>query len=132
MLVVHQLWTLHALLQKTDIINEHIAHHVDLGKLGALLVGDAVVGYTRSKEDIRQSVDNQSVDFLGHSDVEATGACGNMCQQNALLLGNDGCSHGRGKVVDHYNHIRRILLQIKLELRHDLSCEFVEILAVHT
>ena len=132
MLLIHHGRALHALLQESDVVNEHIAHHIYLREFGSLLVGDAVVRDTRREEDIRQTINHQSVDFLRHGDIEAAGTCRNMRQLHALLLGNDSHGHRRSQVIYHDDHIRRMLLQIALKLSHHLSGKLVHVLAVHT
>ena len=131
MLFIHHLRTLHTLLQESDIIDEYITHHINLREFGTLLVGDTVVGDTCSEEDIRESVDHQTVDFLWHGDIEATGTCCNMSQLNALLLGNDSHSHGRSQIIHHNHHIRRILLEIALKMSHYHTGQLIHILTFH-
>ena len=131
MLLVHHLRTLHTLLQEPDVINEYITHHIDLREFGTLLVGDTVVGDTCGEEDIRESINHQTVDFLWHRDIEATGTCGDVSQQNALLLGDDSHSHGRSQIIHHNHHIRRILLEIALKLCHHHTGQLIHILTFH-
>ena len=131
MLLVHHGRALHALLQESDVVDEHIAHHIYLREFGSLLVGDAVVRDARREEDIRQTINHQSVDFLRHGDIEAAGTCCNMRQLHALLLGNDSHGHRRSQVIYYDDHIRRMLLQIALKLSHHLSGKLVHVLAVH-
>ena len=131
MLFVHHLRTLHTLLQEPDVINEYITHHIDLRKFGTLLVGDTVVGDTCGEENIRESINHQTVDFLRHRDIEATGTCGDVSQLNALLLGDDSHSHGRSQIIHHNHHIRRILLEIALKLCHHHTRQLIHILTFH-
>ena len=54
-----------------------------------------------------------------------------MGQQQPLLLGDDGCRHGAGEVVDNYHRIGGMVLQIGLKGSHHLTGELVEVIAFH-
>ena len=96
MQLVHQGWALHLLLQVADIVDEHIAHHIYLGELSSLLVGDAVIRYACREEDVGKTVDDEAINLLRHRDVEGAGTCGDVSQLHALLLGHDAHCHGGG------------------------------------
>ena len=116
---------------EAQVVHQDVSDHIDLGKFGSGLVGDVVVADTCREEDVAEAVDDQSVDLLGHVDVEAAGACCDVCQGDTLLLGDDGCRHGAGQIVDDDDRLRGMELEITLEFGHDLSREFVQILAVY-
>lgn len=59
--------------KEAQIIDQHIAYHVNLRQFGTLAIGNGVVANARREQDVAQAVDDQTVDLLGHADVEATG-----------------------------------------------------------
>ena len=92
---------------ETKIVYQHISHHIHLAQLCSFPIGDAVVAYSGGEKNIAQPVYHQAVDFLGHTDVEATGAGRNVRKHYSLLLGNDGSGHSRCKIV-YYNNCLRL------------------------
>ena len=112
-------------------IHQYIAHHIYLRLLGSLACRGAGTLVSGSEEQVRQSVDHQTVDFLGHVYVERTGAGYKMRERQSLLLCHDGSRHGRSKVVHHNHGIGLVLAQILLETRHHLTRQLVQILAVN-
>ena len=66
------------LVDKSQVVHQNVAHHVNLAQLGALAIGNAVVAGSGGEEHVAQAVDHQPVDFLGHRDVEAAGSGSDM------------------------------------------------------
>ena len=116
----------------TQIIHQNITHSVNFRKFGALLVGYRIVTDAGSEKDVAESINNKAINFLRHGDIKRTSTCSNMCQKNALLLGNDTCCHGRSQIVNDNDCISRILLKIKFKLRHHTTCEFIKVFTVNS
>ena len=129
--LIHHRRTLHTLLQESDIVDKHITYHINLGKLSSLFVGYTIIGNTSGKENIRKTIYHKSIDFLWHRNIKTAGSCSNMSQLNALLLGYDSNSHSRSKIIYNNNYIRKMTLQITLELSHYHTRQFIHILAIH-
>ena len=128
---VHDFGTAQPVVVGAKCIHQDVAHHVDLGEFGTLLVGYAVAAHACGEEQVGETVDDEAVYFLGHLQVEGTCACHEMRQADAALLGDDGSRHGRREVVDDDDHIRGMTLEIFLEGCHHLAHQFVETVAVH-
>ena len=46
------------LIEETNVVDEHVAHHIHLGEFSTLLVGDTIIGDTCREENIRQTIDD--------------------------------------------------------------------------
>ena len=121
-----------ALMVGTQRVHEDIAYHIDFVHLGTFARSDTAGANACGEEQVGESVDDKTVDFLGHGDVEGTGACHEMSQPQTVFLGDNSGGHRRGEVVDNDDSMRLMGLKIVFELAHDTSCELVEILAIDT
>ena len=95
---------------KAQGVHQDVAHHVYFRQLRPFACGDAVTSHASREKQIAKPIDNQSVNFLGHINVEATRSCHQMGQQNTLFLGYDGSGEGRSEVVYHDNHVCGVVL----------------------
>ena len=81
------------LTTEAEVVDEDVAHHIDFRQLCSLTIGNAIVADACGEKQVRETVDDEAVDLLRHIDIEGACACGNMGQQDTLLLGDDGSGH---------------------------------------
>ena len=79
--------------------------------LGARLVEIAIGHHAGGKENVRKSVGDDAVHFLGRIPIEGTYTGHQMRYLDAFLVRHYGASHGRSKVVYHHYHVCGMLFQ---------------------
>ena len=70
---IHYFRSLPSAVVETQVVDKDIPHHIHPALFCSLPIGDAVVAHTGGKQQVTQSVDHQTVDLLGHLDVETAG-----------------------------------------------------------
>ena len=90
---IHECGFLQSVEVKTQGIHQDITNGIDFRQLGTFACSYRIRPHASSEEQVGESVDNKTIDFLWHLDIEGTSACHEVSQTDALLLRHNGSCH---------------------------------------
>lgn len=106
------------------VVDEDVAHVVDVFGDHAFLVQVAVGHHAGGEQVVGDGVDDGAVHLARHVHVERAGSGDDVCHLQSALFGYDGAAHGGCQVVDHEYHLCGVGIEFFFEGQHDGGCRF--------